>query len=261
MKPCTPMHSSVTLLPPYPVPHHDSLPPLHCEPFHAYRTSYLHPASSLWHAPTSMQSIICRIGHRHVRIHRCSHESNVNGQLIKRKMLTNEQDWGSVYMYMFSVKNEYFVFVYIKAMLHLDQYVSTKNAARCCINKHPREFHVTAIPRAQSWDAFSNVPRKQVAANKKKQFAWTDDEAQLLPAVTHGCKINHLVEGTHDYRQTQVSVFITVLIFAVYMSVFKRFRRLHECFERFHLLRFRSLHLGLRIQKFPFSVCVFIVLV
>ena len=66
------------------------------------------------------------------------------------------------------------------------------------INEYPREFHVTAIPRARSRDVFSDIPRKRVAANKKKQFVWTDDEAQLLLAVTHGYKIKHLVEGTRD---------------------------------------------------------------
>ena len=70
------------------------------------------------------------------------------------------------------------------------------------INEYPREFHVTAIPRARSRDAFSDIPPKRVAANKKKQFVWTDDEAQLLLAVTHGYKSKHLVEGTRDYRQT-----------------------------------------------------------
>ena len=45
----------VTVLPPY--PHHDSVSLLHCGPFHASCTSHFHPASSLWHAPTSMQCI------------------------------------------------------------------------------------------------------------------------------------------------------------------------------------------------------------
>ena len=69
------------------------------------------------------------------------------------------------------------------------------------INKYPCDFHVTAIPRARSRDAFSDVPPKRVVANKKKQFVWTDDEAQSLLAVTHGYKIKHLVEGTRDYWQ------------------------------------------------------------
>ena len=69
------------------------------------------------------------------------------------------------------------------------------------INEYPREFHVTAIPHARSEDAFSDIPWKWAAANKKKPFVWMDDEAQLLLAVTHGCKIKHLVEGTRDYRQ------------------------------------------------------------
>ena len=66
------------------------------------------------------------------------------------------------------------------------------------INEYPRGFHVTAIPRAWSRDAFSDIPRKRVAATKKKQFVWTDDEAQLLLAVAYGYKIKHLVEGTRD---------------------------------------------------------------
>ena len=66
------------------------------------------------------------------------------------------------------------------------------------INERPREFHVTATPCARSRDVFSDVPQKPVAANKKKQFVWTDDEAQLLLAVTQGYKIKHLVEGTRD---------------------------------------------------------------
>ena len=66
------------------------------------------------------------------------------------------------------------------------------------INEYPCEFHVTANPRARSQDTFSDIPRKRVAANKKKQFVWTDDGAQLLLAVAHGYKINYLVEGTRD---------------------------------------------------------------
>ena len=119
------------------------------------------------------------------------------------------------------------------------------------INAYPRQFHVTTIPHARSRDALGDIPSKQVEANKKKQFVWKDDEAQLLLAVTHDYKIKHLVEGTCDYRQTKASVFITLFIFTVYMSVF----------ERFPLLHFQSLHLGLQIQKSPFLVCVFIILV
>ena len=69
------------------------------------------------------------------------------------------------------------------------------------IKEYPREFHVTTIPRARSRDALSDIPPKRVAANKKKQFVWTDAEALLLLAVVHGCIIKHLVEGTRDYRQ------------------------------------------------------------
>ena len=66
------------------------------------------------------------------------------------------------------------------------------------INEHPREFHVTTISRAQSWDALSNIPPKRVAANKKKLFGRTDDKGELLLAVTHDYEIKHLVEGTRD---------------------------------------------------------------
>ena len=36
----------------------------------------------------------------------------------------------------------------------------------------------------------------RAAASKKKEFVWTDDEAELLLTVTHDYKIKHLVEGT-----------------------------------------------------------------
>ena len=78
------------------------------------------------------------------------------------------------------------------------------------ISEYPREFHVTTIPCGRSWDALCAIPPKWVAANKKKQFVWTDNEVQLLLAVAHSFKIKHLVEGTRDYRQTQSSVFIKV---------------------------------------------------
>ena len=86
-------------------------------------------------------------------------------------------------------------------MCRLHQYVSTKNIAHYCnCKKYPRarEIHMIAIPRARSREAFSDIPQKRVAANKKKQFVWTDDKAQLLLAVLHGYKIKHLVEGTCD---------------------------------------------------------------
>ena len=38
---------------------------------------------------------------------------------------------------------------------------------------------------------------KRAAASKKKEFVWTDDEADLLLTVTHEYKIKHLVEGTY----------------------------------------------------------------
>ena len=110
---------------------------------------------------------------------------------------------GGVYTKTFSVKNRYFIFVYMEAMRRLHQYISTKNVyVIVIINEYPREINVTAIPRARSRDAFSDIRFKWVAANKKKQFVWTDDEAQLLLEVTHRYKIEHLVEGTRDYRQT-----------------------------------------------------------
>ena len=79
------------------------VPPLHCGPVHASRTSNLHPASSLWHAPTSRQCILRVVG---IEVHhycspslvgldidmpRLAHKNNVYGQLIKRNTLTNEQ--------------------------------------------------------------------------------------------------------------------------------------------------------------------------
>ena len=39
---------------------------------------------------------------------------------------------GGIYTKTFSVKNEYFVFVYMEAMRRLHQYVSTRNVARYC---------------------------------------------------------------------------------------------------------------------------------
>ena len=69
------------------------------------------------------------------------------------------------------------------------------------VNEYPRKFHVTTIPRARSQDTLGDILPKLEAANEKKQFVWTDDEAQLLLAVTHDYKIKHLVEGTCNYRQ------------------------------------------------------------
>ena len=64
------------------------------------------------------------------------------------------------------------------------------------INEYPLEIHMTTIPRAWSWDTLSNIPPKRVADHKKKQFVWTDDEAELLLGVTHDYKAKHLKEGT-----------------------------------------------------------------
>ena len=70
------------------------------------------------------------------------------------------------------------------------------------IKQYPRDFHVTIVPRARSGYALSDMPPKRAAASKKKEFVWTDDEAELLLTVTHDYKIKHLVEGTRDYRLT-----------------------------------------------------------
>ena len=67
-----------------------------------------------------------------------------------------------------------------------------------------------------------------MAANKKKQCVWTDDEAEMLLVVTHDYIGKQLVEGTCDYRQTYASVFIKVFVFTIYTNVL----------ERFHLLCF-----------------------
>ena len=93
--------SLVTLLLPY--PRHDSVPLLRCGPFHATHTSHLRPASSLWHAPASMQCIPVGIEIHYycspspfiltIHMHRRAHKHNVYGQLIKHDTLTNEQDW------------------------------------------------------------------------------------------------------------------------------------------------------------------------
>ena len=66
--------------------------------------------------------------------------------------------------------------IHVSTILYGLQHVDTNTFPP----KNPREFHVTASPRARSRDAFSDIPWKRVAANKKKQFVWTDDEAQLL---------------------------------------------------------------------------------
>lgn len=40
-------------------------------------------------------------------------------------------------------------------------------------------------------------PKKKLSEKKsKKEFIWTDDEAQLLLDVAHDYKVKHLVEGT-----------------------------------------------------------------
>ena len=74
------------------------------------------------------------------------------------------------------------------------------------VKQYPRDFHVTTVPRAprraRSRFALSEFSTKRAAASKKKEFAWKDDEAELLLAVTRDCKIKRLVEGTCDYRQT-----------------------------------------------------------
>lgn len=38
--------------------------------------------------------------------------------------------------------------------------------------------------------------KKQNKATKKKEFTWTEDEAELLLNVTHDYKIKHLTDGT-----------------------------------------------------------------
>ena len=65
-------------------------------------------------------------------------------------------------------------------------------------------MYVTTVQYAQSRYALSAVPPKRVAASKKKHFVSTDNEAELLLAVTHTCnyKIKYLVEGTRDYWKT-----------------------------------------------------------
>ena len=115
------------------------------------------------------------------------------------------------------------------------------------IKQYLHDFHVTTVPCAQSRFALSDVPPEQVAASKKKEFVWTNDEAELLLAVIHNYKIKRLVEGTSDYQQTYATVFIQVFVFAFYTSVY----------ERFYLLRFQGLHLGLQIQKSLCCVSVF----
>ena len=92
----------VKLPPPY--PRHDSVPPLHCGPFHASRTSHFTlPVVNGMHPPECMQCIPGSIEIHHycgpspgrlgIRMHTCAHISNVHRQLIKRKTLTIEQDW------------------------------------------------------------------------------------------------------------------------------------------------------------------------
>ena len=40
------------------------------------------------------------------------------------------------------------------------------------------------------------MPPKKKQNKSKKEFIWTDDEAELLLSVVHDYKIKHLVEGT-----------------------------------------------------------------
>ena len=65
----------------------------------------------------------------------------------------------------------------------------------------PTWFSRDNSSHARSRFVLSDFPLNRAAASKKKEFVWTDDEAELLLAVTHDCKIKRLVEGTRDYRQ------------------------------------------------------------
>ena len=69
------------------------------------------------------------------------------------------------------------------------------------IKRYPPDFHVTTVHMHRVAFALSGFPLNWAAASKKKEFVWTDDEAELLLAVTHDCEIKRLVEGTRDYQQ------------------------------------------------------------
>ena len=48
------------------------------------------------------------------------------------------------------------------------------------IKQYPHDFHATIVPCAQSRYTLSNMPPKLAATSKKKEFVWTDDEAEQL---------------------------------------------------------------------------------
>ena len=120
---------------------------------------------------------------------------------------------GGVYTKTTSVKNEHFVFAWRQSGIYTNKFPPKLLHFIVIINGYPSEFHVTTIPHDnnstwqqlhvhESRDSYSDISSKQVAANKRKQFFWTNDEAELLLAVTHDYKIKNLVEGTCNYRQT-----------------------------------------------------------
>ena len=81
----------------------------------------------------------------------------------------------------FQSKTNTFVFIYKEVLWHLHQYSSPKTVhVVVIIKQYLHDFHVTIVPCAWSQYVLSNLPPKLVAASKKKEYVWTDDEAELF---------------------------------------------------------------------------------